>query len=152
LETLSTHLGLSSNVRFAGEDSNVAPFLSCFDVAVLSSSSGEGCSNFILEAMGMGKPVVATDVGGNRELVEDGVTGYLVPPAEPERLCCGILALLTNQPAARQMGAEAQRRFLNDFTREQMVKRYESLYQELWSRHTAVTGVKNARVNTERSA
>jgi len=140
LETLARQLGLASQAIFVGSRLKVAPFIDCFDVAVLSSYDIEACSLFLLEAMALAKPVVCTDIGGNRELVTDGVNGFLVPTRAPEELARGILSVLTDQARARAMGSAARRRFQDRFTLEHMVHQYEELYLELWSKHAGRAG------------
>src|SRR5262249_56746103 len=75
-------LGVEDSVRFEGTVADVRPVLAAMDVFVLPSRA-EGMSNALLEAMAAGRPVVATAVGGNTEVVTDGETGLLVPPANP---------------------------------------------------------------------
>jgi len=137
LEALAARLGLASHVRFVGEHSRVAPFLHRFDLAVLSSSSGEGCSNFLLESMAMGKPVVCTDVGGNRELITHGVSGFLVPPGATKQFANHILTILDEPVRARAMADAGRRRFQSQFTLESMVTQYEEMYQELWRKYVS---------------
>jgi glycosyltransferase involved in cell wall biosynthesis len=91
-------------------------------------------SNTIQEAMGSGLPVVATDVGGARELVVPGQTGLLVPPEDPSALATA-LAMLLQAPARRAaMGAAARRRAETEFSMERMVSDYALAYQELAAR------------------
>ena len=109
LERRSRELGLDDSVIFAGHQLRVAPYIGAMDVAVLSSSDHEGCSNFLLEAMGLGRPIVATDVGGNRELFTAGDAGLLVPPQDPLMLAHAILDVLQDTEAAERMRGEAVR-------------------------------------------
>src|SRR4029077_9155922 len=85
LQVMAGDLGIAERVHFAGERHDIPAMLSSMDVSVLISSS-ESLSNVILESMAAGVPVVATDVGGNSELVTDGETGVLVPPGDEDRL------------------------------------------------------------------
>ncbi len=129
LERLSQALGLDSQVVFFGEQQDIGPFISASDIAALSSES-EGCSNSLLEAMALGKPVVATDVGGNREVVSHGETGILVPSGNAEALAEAIITLLLNPSLVQDMGRRGSERVLSIFSLEVMVRQYESLYQE----------------------
>jgi glycosyltransferase involved in cell wall biosynthesis len=104
---------------------------------VLSSVS-EGICLTLLEAMAAGLPVVATDVGGNREIVDDGRTGRLVPARDPEALAKMILAMCENTALARDMGKRGRERVENLFDVRTMVARYEAMYRELLGR--AVSG------------
>ena len=135
LEAETARLGLSDTVTFTGQDARVAPYLACFDVAVLPSKDYEGCSNFLLEAMGLGKAAVATDVGGNPELIEDGENGVLVPARDPARLADAVITLLRDPATRTRLAAAAQRRFQAGFSLQAMVQQYEALYERLLQRH-----------------
>ena len=128
LEGLSQELGLASKVVFFGEQREVGPCLAAFDIAVLTSET-EGCSNSVLEAMAVGKPVVATNVGGNKELIEEGETGFMVPVGDHEKLAEAVIGLLRNPVLARAVGQRAKERTICRFSLEGMVTRYESLYE-----------------------
>ena len=131
LEATAVQLGLADSVLFAGHQMRVAPFIGSFDVAVLSSCDYEGCSNYLLEAMGLGRPVVATDIGGNRELVHHGETGLLVPPRDPAALAAAVLTLLVDRALVSRLTDAARARFLAGFSVPTMVRQYEQLYEEL---------------------
>ena len=126
-EEEATVLGIRDKVHFLGERSDVSGILRNLTVSVLSSTS-EGLSNVILESMAAAKPVVATDVGGNPELVENGITGHIVPPADPEALADGILRLLRSPDRAKVMGEAARVRVEKDFSVGRMVERHADLY------------------------
>jgi glycosyltransferase involved in cell wall biosynthesis len=127
---ITRKLGLESQVTFFGNQRDVGSFISAYDVACLSSTDHEGCSNATLEAMALGKPVVATDVGGNRELVDNGKTGFLVPARSPEALANAILACLEQPDLARKMGQHAREMVCQKFSLDRMVHDYEELYEE----------------------
>jgi glycosyltransferase involved in cell wall biosynthesis len=129
LESMSNDLGLGSRVIFFGDQRDVGAYLAAFDIAVLTSDT-EGCSNFLLEAMALGKPIVATDVGGNRELVYQGESGVLVPPRDGEALAYEIINLLRNPTLARSMGQAGKEKVTTRFSVENMVSQYESLYED----------------------
>ena len=131
LEVTAAQLGLADSVLFAGHQMRVAPFIGSFDVAVLSSCDYEGCSNYLLEAMGLGRPVVATDIGGNRELVRHGETGLLVPPRDPAALAAAVLTLLHDRALASRLTDAARECFRVGFSVPTMVRQYEQLYEEL---------------------
>ena len=130
LVELSRSLGVASNVVFFGYQHQVADYVAAFDVAALSSCDNEGCSNFLLEAMGMAKPVVATDVGGNRELVTSGENGYLVPIGDPRGLTGAIERLLQDPQGRTTMGRRGQQTIASRFSLSGMIESYESLYWE----------------------
>lgn len=129
LEQLARDLGLADKAVFFGEQRDVGSYIAAFDLAVLTSET-EGCSNSILEAMASGKPVVATDVGGNRELVDDGETGFLVPMEDDEGVARAAVTILKDPELARSMGERARARVISHFSVDVMVQRYQSLYEE----------------------
>jgi L-malate glycosyltransferase len=120
--------GVSRQVIFCGEVRNTERLLPLMDAFALASST-EGMSNAILEAMACGLPVVATSVGGNLELVEDGVTGYLVPPFCPGELASALGRLLEKREQARQMGRAARQRAAESFSLDVMIAAYARLYE-----------------------
>lgn len=104
-QALIDELALADNVRLLGEVMDIPAFLTTLDVAVLPSRA-EGFSNALLEYMAAGRPIVATNVGGNGELVETGVNGLLVDPCEGS-LADGINQLLNNPSSAQTMATES---------------------------------------------
>jgi glycosyltransferase involved in cell wall biosynthesis len=131
LERQARELGLEENVIFTGRQLRVAPYIERFDIAVLSSNANEGCSNFLLEAMAMGKPIVATDIGGNRELVANGENGFLVPAGEPVELAEAVLRMLKDRSLAKAMSEKGRRKFEAQFSIQRMVEDYQNLYLKL---------------------
>jgi glycosyltransferase involved in cell wall biosynthesis len=129
-EEMARKLGVKEKVHFLGKRSDIPAILSNLTVSVLSSTS-EGLSNVILESMAAGKPVVATNVGGSKEMVADGVTGYLVPPADSQSMANAIINLLRNPEKAIAMGSAGREVVKERFTVETMVKKYEELYFSL---------------------
>ena len=133
LEQLAAELGVAPRVHFLGHRDDVALVLAALDLFALPSRS-EGMSNTLLEAMAAGRPVVATRIGGNPEIVRDGLDGELLPsddaPAFADAL--GRFAL---QPArCVEMGANARERVRSRFSIEAMVDRYECYYQTHFAR------------------
>jgi glycosyltransferase involved in cell wall biosynthesis len=129
LEDLAQELGVANKTVFFGEQNDVGTYLAAFDVAVLTSEA-EGCSNSLLEAMAIEKPVVANDVGGNRELVRHGETGFLVPFGNAEELAKAIISLIRDPNVAVSMGRRAREYIVNQFSCEKMVQHYQYLYNE----------------------
>jgi len=130
LEQFVNDQGLQAFVRLTGKRNDVAHVLQAFDVFVLPSL-GEGISNTILEAMASGLPVLATDVGGNAELVEPEVTGQLVPSSRPDIMAKKMLEYLELPECIQKQGALAVNRVQQRFSIEQMVEKYMSVYDAL---------------------
>lgn len=127
LEDLCSQLKLNSSVKLLGTVSNIIPLLKSSDIGVLSSYS-ESLSNSIIEYMAAGLPVVCTDVGGNRELVQDGINGFHVPPGDPQRLAEAIIKLI-NYPELRiKMGGESLSLSRKLFNFNRTLSEYENLY------------------------
>jgi glycosyltransferase involved in cell wall biosynthesis len=130
LETAIARHGLAERFLLPGGSQDVPQFLAGLDVAVLPSRA-EGMSNALLEYMAAGRPIVATAVGGNPELVEHGAHALLVPPDDPGALARAIDRLINDRPLARRLGAAARLRARERFGREAMVRRFEDFYQGL---------------------
>ncbi len=122
-------LGLEERVHFLGLRQDIPRILAILDIFVLPSLS-EGLSMAILEAMMAGKPVIATRVGGNPEIVVEGETGFLVPPGDTKALALSIVTLLMNRQQADQFGARGKSRAEENFSLRAMVGAYQSLYDE----------------------
>ncbi len=130
LEAAVARHGLARRFFLPGAASDVCGFLAALDVAVLPSRS-EGMSNALLEYMAAGRPIVATRVGGNAELVEHGTHALLVPPDDPGALARAISRLLADRELACRLGAAARRRARERYGREAMVRRFEDFYAGL---------------------
>jgi sugar transferase (PEP-CTERM/EpsH1 system associated) len=128
VDALLAHPGVREKVWFAGERSDVPEVMRGLDCFVLPSLA-EGVSNTILEAMASRLPVVATRVGGNAELVESGMTGVLVPPANSEALAEAMLGYFNDQPTARRHARAARRAAESRFSLARMAADYASLYE-----------------------
>ncbi len=132
LDRLAAELGVAGAVRFLGVRQDVPRLLQVCDVYV-NSSRFEGMSNTVLEAMAAGKPVVATEVGGNPEIVEDGVTGFLVPPGQEEPMAARIGCLLNDPSLRSRMGASGRARIEAEHSMTGMIRTYSDLYKDLWA-------------------
>lgn len=120
-------LGIDRHVHFLGFREDVPALLRAMDVFVFPSLS-EGLSLSLLEAMAAGLPVVATDVGGNPEIVRPGETGFLVPVRDPETLADRILTLLRDQALARAFGEAGRERVRQRFSLQVMLRAYADVY------------------------
>ena len=131
VETLANSLGINSNVQFLGVRRDVPALMNGADAYVMSSA-WEGMPMVLLEASATGLPIVATDVGGNREVVLDGESGFLVPPQAPIALGKAMLRLMELPPdRRRQMGEVGRSHAESKYSIEQIVKMWENLYREL---------------------
>jgi glycosyltransferase involved in cell wall biosynthesis len=129
LEGYVDRLGLSSAVMFLGVVKDVRQLLGRADIFVLPTVRREGLSLAVLEAMQHALPVIASRVGGVPEVVDDGVSGMLVPPGSPERLAQAIRTLADDESLRRRMGASGRNRVERLFGIERMVAQIESLYE-----------------------
>lgn len=130
LENQTKVLGISESVIFLGRRQDVPALLNIMDIFVISSS-GETFCIAAAEAMAMGKPVVASRVGGVPELVIDSKTGFLVPPKDPPALAEAVIKLLKDRKLALDMGQAGKERVRQEFTLDKMVKKTEQLYESL---------------------
>jgi glycosyltransferase involved in cell wall biosynthesis len=126
-EQIAGH-GLSERVRLLGFRRDVPSILGAADVVVLPSHR-EGIPNALCEAMAMGRPVVATRVGGVPELVEHGRSGLVVEPRQPQALADGLGALLADPHARERLGAHSRQRIVTEFSLERMVTETDRVLQ-----------------------
>lgn len=131
LRTLIERLGLGDDVFLAGELADPKPAYAAMDVFVLPSAQPEPFGGVVLEAMAMRLPVIATAIGGSLDQVEDGVTGWLVPPGDPERLADKLAGLLRDESLRRRMGEAGRARLEERFSVAQMVDRIERVYRSV---------------------
>jgi glycosyltransferase involved in cell wall biosynthesis len=128
LESIKDTLPCRDHILFLGERNDVDNVLKALDIFVLPSRS-EGISNTILEAMATGLPVIATAVGGNPELVQDGHTGCLISPDNCEALVDALNFYIAQRPDMITLhGLNGRERAVRDFSLDRMVKEYETLY------------------------
>jgi len=129
LKNLATRLGVEKNVTFLGWRPDVAEVMSIFDVFVLPSLN-EGMGRVLVEAMALGKPVIASDVGGISDLVIHGRNGLLVPVADFDALADEIESLMTNSEKREKMGYEGKKMAVS-YSADSMVRKIDRLYREL---------------------
>ena len=135
LTELVRSLGLESRVHFLGVRSDVPEILRALDVFTLTSLT-EAASLTLLEAMASGVPVVMTAVGGNPELVRDGIDGLLVPRGDAAATARALLQILGDPAAAAAMGSAGRQRVIDHYQLEATVKAYLDLYEKLIRRTT----------------
>jgi L-malate glycosyltransferase len=128
LEARIERLGLGDTVRLLGQRSDVPACLERFDCFVLSSII-EGMPNALLEAMAMGLPVVTTSAGGSAEVVEDGVSGLVVPPANPAALADAVGRILGDSSLATRFAHAAEHRVREHYSLDAMLRSFDGLYR-----------------------
>jgi glycosyltransferase involved in cell wall biosynthesis len=137
MRLMARELGIEQRTFFVGRCMRVAELLAVSEVCVLSSKDGEGFSNAIIEYMAAARPVVVTDVGGAREAVIEGETGYIVPPSDDEGMAERIIQLLREPEAARRMGERGRLNVEQKFSSEYNLKNTLELYDKLLGHRTA---------------
>ncbi|BDW97440.1 hypothetical protein MACH10_31250 [Thalassospira tepidiphila] len=130
MEQLADQYSIRSCLHFVGKQTSIDKYLVAADVGVLVSHE-EGFSNFILEGMSAGIPMVVSDVGGNPEAVLDGRTGLVVVPRKPEKLAEAMAYLMENREVATKMGLAGQDRARESFSIQQSVNGYRQVYHSL---------------------
>jgi glycosyltransferase involved in cell wall biosynthesis len=123
-------LGLEDRVVLLGEQRGGALLHLDFDIS-LSTSDSEGSPNSVLEAMAAGRPVVATDVGGTRDLIRPGVDGVLVPPGNPQLVAAALRDVLSNQVVLRQLGTSGRDRAIGEFSPAAILEQLLTLYRRV---------------------
>lgn len=123
-----------SPFRFLGWRSDLPSILRLADCSILASISSENLSVAILESLMAGTPAIVTRVGGMAEAVRDGVTGYVVPPADPDALGSAMVRMLRDRAGAARMGGVAKTDARGRFTRGRMMSEYAELFAELIER------------------
>lgn len=127
---LTRELGIANRVRFLGEIQDVIPIIKCFTVGVNCSES-EGLSNVLIEYMGCGVPVIATDTSGNRELIKDGEMGLLVPVGNPKELTSAILKILENNNLRQKVIQTSSKFIAEKFKENIIIEQYQRFYLNL---------------------
>lgn len=130
LAKVVNELGVGEDVLMVGERRDIPDQLQMMDLFVLPSIA-EGISNTLLEAMAIGLPVIASAVGGNCELIEDGMSGYLFPPGDVERLSSLLEQCIGDGALAQQLGRAARRRCEECFSLDAMASAYGQMYEDL---------------------
>lgn len=133
LEALTLSLGLSEKVLFLGYRQDTPELLSASDIFALSSY-WEGLPNAVLEAMSMGLPIVATNVSGTAEVVQDGITGFLVPPGNQDAMADSLMSLMKDPHLRDRMGKAGRNRCVEEFSLEHTAMQTTALYHKLIGR------------------
>jgi len=130
LKRMVEELGIENQVVFTGEMADPRPAYKAMDILAMTSVQPEPFGGVVSEAMSLGLPVIATNIGGSLDQVVDGVTGFLVPPANPEALAKAIETLMKNPELRQQMGAAAVERLHKNFSLAEMTKKIERIFDE----------------------
>lgn len=134
LTAMLVQQGLSSHVTFAGFLDDIPQALGGVEVCVLPVIQPEGFPRALLEAAALERAIVATPLGGVREIIEHDVTGLLVPPNDPERLAEAVLRLLDDPALAQRLGRAARERVAARFTLAAMMQRWQEIYELVMAR------------------
>lgn len=132
LEETTAHLGLNGKVTFTGSRSDIPEILSLLDVFVLPSLK-EGLPMALLEAMAAKVPVIATNVGAVPKLIEDGVSGILIPPKDSQAISNAIMEVLSDEQRALNMAQKGFERVRDNYSSATMAQKYLALYNDLLS-------------------
>jgi len=130
IRRMASELGVKENIIFTGELPDARVAYTAMDVLALTSAQPEPFGNVVMEAMGMGVPVIATNIGGSLDQVLEGVTGILVPPANPEALAGAVEKLVKDPGLRERMGAAGAERVRRDFSLEEMVRKVDRVLTE----------------------
>lgn len=128
---------LQNYLIYPGKINDIESLVNLFDIGILLTNKknhGEGIPNSVMEYMALGKPVIATDVGGTKELVIDGGTGFLLKENNPNKIIEKIFYFIDNPNIAIKMGEEGKRRIINRFNLEIMTRKYVELYKQFQGR------------------
>ncbi len=131
LERTSEKLGIRDKIIFTGRRFDIPKLMAAMNVVVHSSITPEPFARVIIEAMAMGKPVVAMNEGGVPEIIEDGVNGIMVPPKDASLMARKIIELLSDRNKARKIGHVAQRHIEEHFSIEANVKKIQKEYSQI---------------------
>ena len=124
-------LGIEKHVIMTGFRNDISEIMSALDIFILPSTASEATSQVIPQALSMGKPVIATNVGGLPEIIEDGVTGLLIPPGDPDAIAGAVLRMAEHKEEAQKMAVKGRDKILKDFTFQGMIDRTAGVYYDV---------------------
>ena len=129
IENIVCDFDLTDHVKFFDNGTDVKTLLKLFDVVVCSSYKEE-ISSVVIEGMAAGKPVIATKIGGNNEIVKEGETGFVIPCGFPERIESVLMRFSANRTWAEKIGQAARLHYENNLSLASMTSQYENLYRK----------------------
>jgi glycosyltransferase involved in cell wall biosynthesis len=132
LERLAGELGIGPQLVWLGLQQDPKPYISAVDLLLISSVAVETFSIAILEALAMGKPVIATDLGGTSEMVHDGINGFLVKPRDAREIAEKVLSLINDQEALGRLSSAARESVASRFAVGEMITKTENLLMSLY--------------------
>ncbi len=135
IQVLVNRLGLGNCTEFLGSQKDIPAILSHLDVLVLATTVPEAFGRVIVEAQACMVPVVATRVGGVVDIIEDGKTGIMVPPADPEGMAAGVIKILKDETLARSLAEKAYEKVKKEYSAELMVRRTLDVYKDACENH-----------------
>ncbi len=121
---------LEKKILFLGKINNVESYMNICDIGVLTSFT-EGISNALMEFMALGKPVIATGVGGTKELIDNEVNGYILAAKMPQLLANKIVELINNEDVRKKVGQKAKDQIINKFDPESIINEYLKIYKSI---------------------
>jgi len=130
VQTLVRRLGLWNRTEFLGTQRDIPEILSHLDVLVLATTTHEAFGRVIIEAQAKGVPVVATEVGGVVDIIEDNINGLLVPPSDPQSMANAVIKLFKDRSLARSLAQNAVKKVRRDYTLERMVESTIDVYND----------------------
>lgn len=143
IEAEIARLGLGGSVRILGFRQDIAEVQAAFDVAVLPSVGCDASSASIKEAMALGVPAIASDIGGARGIIDDGVTGTIVPPADPGALASALARLIGDPASARAMAERGRRKVAGAYTIERLADGTLEAYERALAHAGLATGAEH---------
>lgn len=144
LHQQAERLGIAASIHFTGYRPDAYRYLQAADLVVHTHLEPEPFGMVIAEAMMLGKPVIASNIGGPKEMIEDQRTGLLVPPSDAEATAEAICTLLADAPRRQHMGSASAAKAASDFGAAQMTRRMEAMYESMMDRPTAAPVIKKA--------
>lgn len=131
LQQLVRELKLGEQFIYTGDVEDIKGAYAALDISVLASACGEPFGGVVIESMAMALPVIGTAIGGTGEQIENGVTGYLVPPGDPQSMADAMTKLLASPETRRRFGSAGRERFLAQFEFENFYRTITALYESL---------------------